>query len=328
MRVCVFGCKKTTRHLISHLSRVTPLSCLVTLSPEQGVVQNVADYQDLEDLRGVVDEVYRVSSYNLKTETDRAFFEAKRYDVAFVAGWQRIIPDPILQTFPRGVYGMHGSSQNLPFGRGRSPLNWSIIEGREWFYTNLFRYLPGVDDGPVVGTACFSIQSTDTAETLHYKNILAMIHLVRANWAGLAAGNIELRPQPAVQATFYPQRKPDDGLVDWSDTVTNVDRLIRAVGPPFYGAFSYLGDQRVVIQRAAIFYTDLEAHPFASTAYGTVCDVFSGGKFLVRCNGGMIIVHEWTGSVQLTAGDVLRSPEDSIRRFARNVHGYFDLPCN
>ena len=47
---------------------------------------------------------------------------------------KRLIPIDILEQFSVGAFGMHGSSMDLPLGRGRSPLNWSLIEGRKFFY--------------------------------------------------------------------------------------------------------------------------------------------------------------------------------------------------
>lgn len=46
-------------------------------------------------------------------------------------------------------------------------MNWSLIEGRKWFHTNLFKFQAGIDDGPIVDTFTFSITDADTGETLH-----------------------------------------------------------------------------------------------------------------------------------------------------------------
>ena len=99
-------------------------------------------------------EVYTSHKYSLKSEEDFAFSK-NNFQIGFVVGWQRLIPENILDTFI-GVFGMHGSAMKLPKGRGRSPMNWSIIEGRKVFYTNLFKYNSGADDGDVLDTFKFS----------------------------------------------------------------------------------------------------------------------------------------------------------------------------
>jgi UDP-4-amino-4-deoxy-L-arabinose formyltransferase/UDP-glucuronic acid dehydrogenase (UDP-4-keto-hexauronic acid decarboxylating) len=325
-RVAIFGCKSTTRYLYRELSQFLPIAAIVTISPEKAADQQVADYDDLTDLVGET-EVHVAERYQLTGASDLAYFEAQRFDIGFVAGWQRIIPDAVLATLSRGAYGMHGSSQDLPFGRGRSPMNWSIIEGRGWFFTNLFRYLPGVDDGPVADTLCFSINASDTAETLHFKNLLSMVHLVRRNIDGLLAGTAPLREQPQAEPTYYPKRDPADSIIDWGSDVAAIDRHVRAVAPPFSGAFSFIGERRVTILRAAPFYTDVEAHPFHDAAPGTVCMVLPNGKFGVRCVGGVLLVHEHQiDGAPIAPGDLLHSPDAAIKRFPRNRFGMFDLP--
>jgi len=329
-RICVFGCKSTTRFLINALSEYSNVSAVITINPDMGNRSQVADYDDLTDVSESV-EVYTAERYDLKSDRDTQFFRENKFDVGFVAGWQRLVPEAVLKTFNIGVFGMHGSSQDLPKGRGRSPMNWSIIEGRRWFYTNLFMYSPGVDDGPIVDTMCFSINNLDTAETLHMKNILAMGHIIETNFTKIISNSFSTKEQTTEGATYYPKRTTEDGLIDWRDDIFVVDALIRAVAPPFSGAFSNLDGTRINILRAAIFYTDLEHHAFQSEAVGTICAVFPNGKFLVRCNGGVLIVHECLNSSSLE--NILRQTkfEDMDRdpaRFPRNHYGYFDMPTN
>ena len=81
---------------------------------------------------------------------------------------------------------MHGSSKPLPHGRGRSPMNWSLVQNKDCFYTHLFRYRPGVDDGEIAAVQIFDITPFDTCLTLHYKNTLSMIGLLEKALPSLA----------------------------------------------------------------------------------------------------------------------------------------------
>lgn len=326
-KICVFGCKDTTRFFLQRLTSTAQIDGLVTLEPEKGEQQKVAGYDDLSDFAASVTTVHLAQQYNLKTDHDQTYFDRNKFDVGFVIGWQRLVPEPVLKTFRSGVFGMHGSSQDLPYGRGRSPMNWSLIEGRSWFHTNLFQYQPGVDDGPIVETACFSVNEHDTAETLHSKNLLSMVAMVERNLDALADGSAALNAQSDGTPTYYPKREPADGIIDWDSDVFAIERLIRAVTRPFAGAFSFIDGNKVTVYRAAIFYTDLEAHPYKSAKSGEICEVFPSDKFLVRCVGGVLIVHEFNNedNAALRRGKRFVSPEDQIRRFPRNTHGHFDI---
>ena len=258
-KVAVFGCKTTTLFLLDALRDFLDVSVVVTISPQMGSKAEVADYADVRshcEKHGI--DCYTAASYSLKNEADQKWFAANPVDVGFVAGWQRLLPAEVLATFSVGVFGMHGSADDLPIGRGRSPMNWALLEGRTHFFTNLFKYDPGVDSGDVLDTFVFSIKATDTAETMHFKNVLAMKALVQKNEDVLMRGTPELKRQrDDLTPTYYPKRSPADSEIDWSSDVGQIEAHIRAVAPPFNGAFSAIGGANIRILRAAIFETDL-----------------------------------------------------------------------
>jgi UDP-4-amino-4-deoxy-L-arabinose formyltransferase/UDP-glucuronic acid dehydrogenase (UDP-4-keto-hexauronic acid decarboxylating) len=325
MNIVLFGCKDTTYHVAKTFKDLPAKLYLVTISPEKGQSQDVAGYFDFSENCNLFEEMYVASRYDLKCSADEEFFTTKKFDIGIVVGWQRLIPNKVLSFFNIGVFGMHGSAQNLPFGRGRSPMNWSILEGRNWFYTNLFRYTSGVDDGPILDTECFSISTDDTAETLHYKNTLSLIRLVKKNWGSLSSNNLTLTEQVQSKGSFYPKRTPNDSVIDWSDSINNIEKLIRAVTLPFNGAFTTMFGREYKILRIGIFYTDLEIHPFRNKSDGTICDIFPNGKFLVRCNGGVILVHEFETLFNEIKVDYIFDKPVEKKVFPRNKYGNFDF---
>ena len=130
-----------------------------------------------------------------KSKEDLDFISSLNIDLVFVVGWQRLIPKIILESLSIGAFGMHGSSMDLPLGRGRSPMNWSLIEDKKFFYTNLFKYNSGVDSGDILDTFKFSITNKDTAETLHFKNTLSMKYLILKNIDSLLNNSFTLKKQ-------------------------------------------------------------------------------------------------------------------------------------
>lgn len=323
--IAVFGCKATTWTLLRDIRLPAPVSHLVTIDPEQGARHEVADYLDLKPLvepMGI--QVYQAHSYSLKNAEDRSFLRSLRLDIAFVIGWQRLVPAEVLDALRLGAFGMHGSAMDLPRGRGRSPMNWALIEGRDVFYTNLFRYDPGVDSGDVADTIKFSIGPRDTAETLHFKNTLAMKHLIERNIGGLLRGDLALKPQEAsVKPTYYPKRSPQDGLIDLGQDAHTLDRFIRAVTKPFSGAFLFYRGSRITILDAQVF--DLNEFGFEALAIGTVAMLLGERKFLLKCIGGLLLVNVWEAGFEVQAGIVLDTNGQEPRTFPRNRSGGFDL---
>jgi len=323
--IALFGCKSTTRFLFDNLRLPFPIRHLITIDPDLGKRHEVADYMDLKasfESRNV--RVYQARSYSLKHADDQAYIRQLDIDIAFVIGWQRLIPAEILHSFRIGAFGMHGSSMNLPLGRGRSPMNWSIIEGRHVFYTNLFRYDAGVDSGDVVDTFKFGIGPRDTGETLHFKNTLAMKYLIERNIERLSHNQFSVFPQDrAVQPTYYPKREPADSLIDWSQDVHALERFVRAVTRPFNGAFSFIGEEKVTLWDAQVF--DLQDFGYEALRAGTVAAVFENGKFLVKCYGGLLLVHQYEAGCPIEAGQCFHNNGWAHRNFPRNAAGNFDL---
>lgn len=324
-RLAVLGCKATTRFLLENLEIPYPVRYLITLSPEAGAKHDVADYCDLKpwaEARSIA--VYQARYYSLKHADDMAYLKNLQIDIAFVIGWQRLIPAEVLSSLRIGAFGMHGSAANLPRGRGRSPMNWSLIEGRQAFYTNLFLYDPGVDSGDVVDTFKFQITPHDTAETLHFKNTLAMKYLIERNIEALVRNEFRRIPQDtSLTPTYYPKRTPDDGLIDWELDVATIERFIRAVTRPFAGAFTFVGDEMVRIWRAQVF--DVHDFGYERALPGTVVAVFERGRFLVKCFGGLLLVTEYESNASLQKGVKFGNNGREVRRFPRNPQGFFDL---
>ena len=325
MNVTLFGCKDTTLHTAKFLKQLNLNINLVTISPSLAATNEVAGYEDLTLEGSIFDSIYVAKTYSLKEGDAAEILKQKTLHLGFCIGWQRLVPGEILDAFRVGVFGMHGSARDLPFGKGRSPMNWALIEGRKFFHTNLFKYDYGVDNGPILDSKTFSVNESDTAETLHYKNTLAMCDLIRSNLSNLLSGEFQTHAQSLVEGeSFYPKRAPADGSIDWRDDIYNIERLIRAVTKPFDGAFSVMNGKKLVIERASIFYTDIETHPFINSKFGSVVDVFSNKKFLVRCSGGVIIVHSYEGASP-TEGDFFELSDSPFKKFKRNEYGFFDV---
>src|SRR3954452_18584520 len=296
-RVAFAGSKTTTAECLERfLGDGFTADLLVTLTPELGAHHEVAGYADLRPLaaeRGI--PVYHPRTYALDDEQDRAALLEQRIDCLLVIGWQRLIPAWWLENLTFGAFGMHGSHEPLPRGRGRSPLNWALAWGKTSFQTHLFRYDPGVDSGAVVGAQRFDITVWDDCETLHFKNTLAMNRLLRRHLPAILAGDGAYTPQPTdIEPTYLPKRTAEHGRIRWSD----VDMLalynhIRCQTRPFPGAFSHLdgSPERFFFWRGRPFDSHLT---FADARPGTVVEGFHDGSFLVAVWDGTLLVDDYS----------------------------------
>ena len=322
-KVAFFGCKETTRFLIENLSTEIQISNIITISPQKNIEIVIPDYSDLKSKFEKSIDVYHVNRYDLKNREDIDKIKGLKIDIAFCIGWQRLIPEEILKNISIGVFGMHGSSQNLPKGRGRSPMNWSIIENRKFFYTNLFKYNPGVDDGDILDMVKFSINNKDNAETMHYKNMLSMKKIILRRINSLYNGKFKLKKQLLLTPTYYPKREPKDSQIDWNLDINSIERFIRAVSRPFNGSYTFIGDKKLIIYEAQIF--DKHQFKYNKSKIGEVVEVLNDSKFLIKCNEGLLLVNLFRCSVKIKKNSILKTNYNSIKRFKKNNKGFHDL---
>ena len=182
MKLCIFGNKTATKDLVVELlaSHVN-IAYLVTLGVDNAkTIAKISGKDDslIEFSTNQGIDVYNPDNYSLKSGKDIEFFQKQNFDLGFCTGWQRLIPEPIIDSFKHGIYGWHGSGFEFPNGRGRSPLNWTLRLGLKNIHHNLFRYAYGADDGMVYETEIIPIKKDDYISDLQEK---ALHHIKKSS---------------------------------------------------------------------------------------------------------------------------------------------------
>ena len=301
--VVVFGVKDTSENIVEFINNtVCPVDLVITISPEVTKKNQVSGYKGLSILTekyGI--PVHEADSYFLTDEKTQKFLEENEFDIGISMGWQRLIPPSVLDRFKYGIYGFHGNCGYLPFGRGRSPLNWSIILGDTRFNLNLFRYDEKADSPNIFATEMFSITPHDDIRTAQYKNMICSKNLIRKLLTAYKDGNITINTESKDFDSWYNKRTAADGKIDFHERTRNIYNLIRGVAAPFPGAFAMLGDEKVTIWSAHPFDEMID---FSAYAPGEVIDIFDD-RPIVRTVDGSLLINYYECSRKLQVGDVL-----------------------
>ncbi len=69
---------------------------------------------------------------------------------------------------------------------------------------------------------------------------------------GILDGSAPRTAQDLARGSYFGGRKPDDGRIDWSKGARAIHDLVRAVAPPYPGAFTDLGGRRLRIDRTRV----------------------------------------------------------------------------
>jgi len=239
LKICMVGCGEVGYHIVKNLiEEGLKFSYFVTLTKDQAIKNKVSGYIDFSDLATKNNiPIYYAKKYSLKDEEDLLFFEENKFDLIILGGWQRLIPDEILKTLTIGAIGGHGSSNFLPLGRGRSPLNWSLIQNKKRFINYLILLKLGIDDGDILDYYQFDINEFDNIRTLYYKISLTSFEMLKKVLLNIEDGKL-IKLEQKGEPTYYPKRTEEDGKIDFKNmSVAEIYNLVRAVTYPYLGLF-------------------------------------------------------------------------------------------
>jgi len=166
-------------------------------------------------------------------------------DYLFSFYYRHIIPAELLACAKIGALNMHGSL--LPKFRGRAPVNWAILHGETETGATLHMMEVKPDAGDIVGQSAVSIGPNETATDVFGKVSQAAILVINQVLPELLQSHIPRKPNNLTQGSYFGGRKPADGQILWHQTAQQVHNLVRAVAPPYPGAFTdWQGERRIV----------------------------------------------------------------------------------
>ena len=171
-------------------------------------------------------------------------------DYLFSFYYRHMIPAELLACARIGALNMHGSL--LPKFRGRAPVNWAILQGATETGATLHMMEVKPDAGDIVGQSTVSIGPNETATDVFGKVSQAAVTVINLVLPELIQGHIPRKPNNLGQGSYFGGRKPADGQILWHQTAQQVHNLVRAVAPPYPGAFTDWQGQRRIVARTSL----------------------------------------------------------------------------
>ncbi len=187
-------------------------------------------------------------------------------DLILVFAFGQILTEALLDLPPLGCINIHASL--LPRYRGASPVHAAILAGDKETGITIMKMTKGLDSGPVYDQRRLALNGSEDAGTLSEKlGQLAADHVCDILTA-IAAGALAPQPQDEALASLARKLRKKDGLIDWTESATQIERKVRAFRP-WPGAWCRLArDTRKRSKRAmkititdAAVAPDPETHP-------------------------------------------------------------------
>lgn len=147
-------------------------------------------------------------------------------EVAVLVAYGRIVPQEIIDVFPKGIINIHPSL--LPLHRGPIPLESVILNGEVKTGVSVMQLVKAMDAGPVYGQTEVLLNGNETKQELADKLLEIGVKMVIELLPGILNGSVISKPQDDTKATYDKMIGKADGIIDWHKTAEQLEREIKA----------------------------------------------------------------------------------------------------
>ncbi|WP_205480697.1 methionyl-tRNA formyltransferase [Sphingomonas arenae] len=230
----------------------------------------------------------------LRDEEEQQGFAALQADVAVVAAYGLILPQPILDAPRMGCVNVHASL--LPRWRGAAPIHRAILAGDAVTGLTIMQMEAGLDTGPMLLTGEVPINGKNAAELTDELARLGAELMVRYLQEPERYVPVQ---QPEQGVTYAAKIDKAEARIDWHRSAAEIERQVRAFASA-PGAWFEVAGERIKLLRAEEMDARLRGHD------GEVLD----DGLLIACGEGAL-----QATLVQRAGRGPMSPDELLRGF-------------
>jgi len=225
------------------------------------------------------------------------FIKKIEVDIIASINYLFLIEKDIIQHSKQLTFNIHGSL--LPKYRGRTPHVWSIINNEKVTGITAHVIDEGCDTGDIISQIKIPINKTETGAEILNKFKLEYYNLILGVFKKLNSGKLELIKQDEQLATYFGKRTPKDGRINWNWQKDRISNWVRAQAYPYPGAFSYLNNQKLIIDKVE----DCSYGFRFDTENGTVLALTP--NIVVKTTNGALEIKKSRQKLTIEIGDIL-----------------------
>lgn len=232
-------------------------------------------------------------------------------DIGISYNYVNVISKEVIDLFPYGILNAHGG--DLPRYRGNACQAWAIINRESQIGLCIHKMVEALDAGDVIVKAYHPVDiDTKVGVLLSWieqqvpKMFLEAISLLKENKDYVFYSQSK-KSEDILRC--YP-RKPADGRIRWEAESADIIRLINASNKPYAGAFSFYGEQQVIIWDASL--GEDNENFLAVPGQVTAIDRKSGAIEVAAGNGKVKVKSIEVEGQLLTPANLIKSMRDRL----------------
>jgi methionyl-tRNA formyltransferase len=170
-------------------------------------------------------------------------------DLIVVAAFGQILRRDVLELPRFGCINVHASL--LPRWRGAAPINAAILAGDKETGVTIMQMDVGLDTGPMLSQRSIRLSPEDTAGSVFEQLSTLGADLLIETLPDYLSGKLQPVPQPEPGMTYAPMIKKEEGQLDFTHDVYELERRVRAFNP-WPGAFMDFEGTLLKVHRARV----------------------------------------------------------------------------
>ena len=226
---------------------------------------------------------------------DEEFVEKLRAygaDIFVVVAFGQLLPKSIIDMPRLGCVNVHASL--LPEYRGASPIQWAVIDGREYSGVTTMKMDEGLDTGDILLVDKVKLDKKETGGSLFDRLSIVGAKLLIKTLEGLETGSIIPEKQNEAESSYVKMLKKSMGELDFTKSARQIECLIRGLNP-WPSAFTHLNGKMLKIWDADVVNDSDDIinnnNVSKECEAGTVCYV-DKKTFIIKCGKDYLKVNE------------------------------------
>lgn len=224
-------------------------------------------------------------------------------EVIVVMAYGQILPQSLIEIPERAIINLHASL--LPKYRGASCIQAALKNGDSETGWSVIHVVKKLDAGNILLQQPFPVNELETGGELHDRLALAGPVACRTALNLLGKGDVSGETQDESLQTYAPKLMREDGLLDWTASARDLERLIRAYHP-WPGTFTRLGKKRLKI------FPQTRAENGRGEP-GHLLEIHEDG-IEIACGNGSLLISEvqLEGSRRMAASELARGHHEAL----------------
>ena len=305
INIAVFGQGKP---ILNFHKLINNKNCEIKLVITHKKKYHLKDINDFKEYKNIYENIFDNKEKFKIIEIDKisnkllSILKKNKINLILSCGSRFLFKKNIIKNYKNKIFNFHPSY--LPEEQGGANFTYRILNKKNEISATLHRINEKIDAGDIVFQKKNKIKKIDNfilfKETykIYDEFFKKLIYKLKFN-----KKIIPIKQKLFMATKNLKIKSSENGAINWSWSIESINNFIKAFGPPYSGAFSYIGKSRIEILESIIFKKKLNNEFLNGKVFKKNLD----GSIIVYCKDGLLKIKKIRINKQVTTpGKVLK----------------------